>query len=164
MTTSAITSALSSGNAAAKAKDMSELTSDDFLKLLVEELTQQDPFEPMKNQDLMNQINTIREMEMNTSLNDTLSAFALKTSLSAAAGVIGKSVAGLTDSGSEAVGVVTGVRVRDNQVLLDLDTGQSLRFENIKEIYNDPTSAEAQAAALEAAVGPNPNDVGEDNA
>ena len=35
------------------------LNTDDFLKIMLTELTNQDPFEPMKNQDLINQIPTI---------------------------------------------------------------------------------------------------------
>lgn len=151
MDVTALTSA-ASANASTGPKDMSELTSEDFLKLLVSELTQQDPFEPMKNQDLMNQINAIRDMESSSTLTETLSSFAFKSSLSAAAGVIGKSVVGMTDSGDKAAGIVSGVRVSEGNVLLDLDSGQVLKMDNIREIFDDPTAAEAQAAALVAAL------------
>jgi flagellar basal-body rod modification protein FlgD len=55
---------------------LNELKSEDFLRLLVAQLTQQDPFEPVQNQDLLNQVSAIRNMEMNTTLNTTLQTLA----------------------------------------------------------------------------------------
>jgi len=56
--------------------DLNELKTEDFFKLLITQLTQQDPFEPVKNQDLLNQVSSIRDMEMNTNLNATLEKLA----------------------------------------------------------------------------------------
>lgn len=42
---------------------MGELTSQDFLKLLVTQLTYQDPLDPMGNEELLRQISSIREIE-----------------------------------------------------------------------------------------------------
>lgn len=64
---------------------MNQLQTEDFFKLLISELTQQDPFEPVKNQDLLNQISAIRNMEMNLTLNGTLEALASQGKDTAAA-------------------------------------------------------------------------------
>ena len=44
------------------------LRSDDFMKVLIAQLRYQDPFEPMGNEELLRQVATIRELEMNSQL------------------------------------------------------------------------------------------------
>lgn len=130
-----ITSATNATAAGASgAKSMSALTTEDFLKMLLSELTNQDPFEPVKNQDLMNQIGSIRNMEMNTQLTATLKNLILRSDLSAAGGLIGKLVAGLSPQREAVAGLVTGVRVADGQVMLELDTGEQINIEDVTRV------------------------------
>ena len=69
----------SSVTAGSSARDMQTLSSDDFLKIMITELTNQDPLEPMQNQDLLNQMSTIQQMqssqEMTRSFNELMSNF-----------------------------------------------------------------------------------------
>ena len=122
---------------------LNELSTNDFLKLLITELTQQDPFEPMKNADLLNQISSIRELEMNTKLNDTLESLVLQGSLGSAAGMIGKMINGMTASKDTVEGTVTGVRVISGEVMLQLDTGRRV---NITDVTYVTETAETDAA------------------
>ena len=58
----------------------------------------------------------------------------LQNQIAAAGGLIGKLVAG-TDSGFEQThGVVTSVRVHDDAVWLELDTGKTLAMSAVTEI------------------------------
>jgi len=144
MATSAIGSVATTAGASTAGKGVAALSTDDFLKLLIAELTQQDPFEPMKNQDLMNQINTIRTMEMNTSLTDALKTLSLQGNLGSASNLIGKVITGLGPDRDPVTGVVSGVRVSDGKVLLELKDGPAVNIEDVTHVAGAPT---ANAAA-----------------
>ena len=141
MTVSAVSAAATQAATIPK-KTMNELSTEDFLKLLIAELTHQDPFEPMKNQELLNQVSSIRELEMNTNLNQTLQSLVLQGNLSSASNLIGKSVAGLDTLGDMVAGEVLGVVVSDGQVLLQLDNGSQVNVEMVTEVGPGPTSVE----------------------
>jgi len=50
----------------------SELTSDDFLKLFMTELQYQDPTDPMKTEDMLNQTSQLTQLQTNQDLKDAL--------------------------------------------------------------------------------------------
>jgi len=134
-------------NADMAAKDMDALTTGDFLKLLITELTQQDPFEPMKNQELLNQISSIRQLEMNTQLNDTLESLALQGNLGSAAGLIGKTITGLDLARHMVSGPVSGVLVRDGEIVLELGDGNMVRLEDVTHVVAETQPVAAADAA-----------------
>ena len=51
----------------------SEMTSEDFIKIMFTELTNQDPFQPNDSQALLEQINTIRSIEADIAMSDQTS-------------------------------------------------------------------------------------------
>lgn len=130
----------SASAAAGTAKGLKALSTEDFLKMLLTELTNQDPFEPVKNQDLLNQIGSIRDMEMNSQLTSTLQNLILRSDLSSAGGLIGKTVAGLSSVGRNVEGLVTGVRVVEGNVLLDLDSGHQVNIADVTRVRQGPTA------------------------
>lgn len=90
------------------------LGSDDFLRLLVAELTNQDPLEPTGNEELLRQISSIRDIEMTTSLTKSLQDLSGQQRLGTASSLIGQYVTGTSSSnGTFESGVV--VRIRFNQ-------------------------------------------------
>jgi flagellar basal-body rod modification protein FlgD len=93
------------------ARTIDDLNADDFLKFLIVELQQQDPLDPVKNQDLLNQVNSIREIASTTKLNETLDSVMVGQNLSTAGNLIGKTVKALADGGDEVNGKVTSVSV-----------------------------------------------------
>ena len=124
------------------------LNVDDFLKILITELTNQDPFEPMKNQDLLNQVATIQELESSQKMTDTFSNLAnqfdgfmgrldglmMQQQMSSATGLIGSLVSGYADDGQLAIGKVATVNVNGSDVMLELDTGQKINFNDITRL------------------------------
>ena len=72
----------------------SGLTADSFMKLLITELQNQDPLEPVGNEQLLNQLSMMRNLQSNIELSDTLKSITANQQLSAAAAFIGKTVAG----------------------------------------------------------------------
>ena len=51
---------------------LATLDGDEFMNLMITELQNQDPLEPAKNDELLRQISTIREMELNSTLTNSL--------------------------------------------------------------------------------------------
>lgn len=104
------------------------LTSEDFLKLLVTQLQNQDPTAPVGNEELLNQLSQMRSLQSNIELGDAMKAITTNQNLSTAAGFIGKTVSGTDIAGKALTGVVDKafltdgvayVRVNDTPMRLD---------------------------------------------
>ncbi|NLX05738.1 MAG: hypothetical protein GXY33_11400 [Phycisphaerae bacterium] len=115
---------------------------EDFLKIMIQELQQQDPFEPMSSKDLVNQVGQIQNIQSTMSLSETLENLSLNQSLSAASSMIGKVVVGLDGSANEVSGVVTAVKVEDRKVHLELDSGQRLSMDNVIQVNGQTATGE----------------------
>jgi flagellar basal-body rod modification protein FlgD len=96
---------------AAKPRKLQDLDIDEFLKLMITELTNQDPLNPMDNAQLVEQIGQIRSISATSQLSDTLGAVLSGQNLSTASSLIGKRVAALTDQLENVTGVVDRVSV-----------------------------------------------------
>ncbi|QDU09518.1 flagellar hook assembly protein FlgD [Gimesia aquarii] len=93
----------------------SGLTAEDFLKLLITELQNQDPTEPLGNEQLLAQLSSMRELQSNVELSDTLTEITLGQSLTQAAGLIGKEIEGQADDQPAIAGIVDRAFVRDGK-------------------------------------------------
>jgi len=115
----------------ASATGLSGLQSEDFFRILVSELKQQDPFEPAKTADMISQVSQIRTIELSGQLTQTLEQMTLQQRMMGTSELIGKyvlaTVGGADGSVTTVEGVVTGVRFNtDGTAVLELDTGQSV--------------------------------------
>lgn len=124
------------------------LDSDDFLKLLVAQLSYQDPLEPTSNAEIVNQISSIRDIEASTTLTRTLESLADNQGFGSAAALIGQYVGGTTtaDDGSAVStgGIVVGLRINhDGAILLLLDTGEEINLSNVEHVTTARQFAEA---------------------
>jgi flagellar basal-body rod modification protein FlgD len=80
----------------------SNLGKDDFLKLLITQLSHQNPLEPMDNRELISQMAQFSSLEQMQNLNQQMASLS-------AINAIGKSVRALDDNQLEVDGTVTGV-------------------------------------------------------
>ena len=112
------------------------LGSQDFLKLLVAQLTNQDPLDPTSNQELFQQIASIREIELSTTLTDSLRTLTGQQRFSSASSLIGQYVTSLPGpNGLEDRGVVVGVRFAvDGRPILLLGSGAELHLDRLSTI------------------------------
>ncbi len=130
-------------------RGMGSLKSEDFFKILVTELRQQDPFEPAKTADMINEVSQIRSIDLSTRLTDTLSKISQQQHTAGASELIGKHVTAnvKNDDGTqgEITGLVTAVRfASDGAVVLELDTGQTVLASDVTRITSAET-ADAQS-------------------
>src|SRR5271154_1953633 len=86
-----------------------QLNGTDFINLLITQLQNQDPTQPMSNTDLLTQLSQIGQLESNDTMQTTLQGITLQTDLGSAGNLIGKSVLGLDDNGNNTGGIVTSV-------------------------------------------------------
>lgn len=115
------------------------LDTDDFLKLLIQELQNQDPLNPMDNSEMVQQIGLIREIGATDELTGTLSNLSNNQQLVTASGLIGKTVSGLANDSTNIDGVVEKITVETNgendarSVKVHVG-GKTMQVENIREI------------------------------
>ena len=93
----------------------SGLKAEDFLKLLITELQNQDPTEPLGNEQLLAQLSSMRELQSNVELSETLTAINSGQGLTQAAGLIGKEIEGQDGQQPAVAGVVDRAFVREGK-------------------------------------------------
>jgi flagellar basal-body rod modification protein FlgD len=94
---------------------MDDLNSSDFLQLMIAQLQQQDPLNPMDNNQLVQQISSIRELSATTKLTGTLDSVLMGQNIATASGMIGKKVDALDDAGDTVQGTVDRVTVTTDE-------------------------------------------------
>jgi len=139
------TSLLSPSTGAAASNSFSDLGSDDFLKLLIMQLRDQDPLEPVDNAELLQQISSIREIELSTTLTESLRTLTGQQRFASASSLIGQYVTGYAGvDGVAASGIVVGVRfAQGGQPILQLSNGTEMPVEQISTIEPPLRVAEA---------------------
>jgi flagellar basal-body rod modification protein FlgD len=141
-----VTSGLSAGTAPLgntfKSKNLA-LKTEDFIKMMITQLQNQDPLEPAKNQELLAQMSQIGQLQSSTQLTVSLKGLVLQNNLGAAGNLIGKAVRGQDDRGEPLGGVVNSVRVESDKVFLELDNGKSLELTRVTSIATAPVNAAA---------------------
>jgi flagellar basal-body rod modification protein FlgD len=116
-----------------------ELGTEGFLKLLINELQNQDPLNPMDNAAMVQQIGEIRQISATDALTTTLSNLSHSQELVTASGLIGHTVAGLGTDSTEISGKVDRVTVETNSEnksrSVKVHVGQkTMEVKNIREI------------------------------
>lgn len=125
----------SSSNASG-AKGLADVDLDQFLGLLITELQNQDPMNPMDNAAMLNQISQIRQIGSTTKLTDTLSTLAVGQELSMASGLIGKEITALDTNSKEVTGIVDRVAVQTDAKDKNIRTVQVHIGDSIVDIKN----------------------------
>lgn len=97
------------------------LTSETFLKLLITQLQNQDPTNPMDSDQLLQQISSMQSLQANIELQSTLKTVSLNQQLASATSFLGKTVTATNGSNPDVTGVVESVRVASGKALLKID-------------------------------------------
>ena len=113
---------------------LNSLQPSDFVKLLITQLQNQDPTQPMTNSELLQQVSQIGQLQSQNSLQSTLTGLALQNQIGSASTLMGKYVTGNDASNNTAAGIVTSVSVANNTVTLNLDSGQTLPLSGVTGI------------------------------
>jgi flagellar basal-body rod modification protein FlgD len=99
------------------------LNYESFLKLLVAQMKNQDPTQPMDATQQIAQLATFSQVEQTIKTNKNLESLLQRTSLSEADAVIGRTV---TSADGKTTGVVTEVKLYSDGIIAVLDSGTEL--------------------------------------
>jgi flagellar basal-body rod modification protein FlgD len=135
-----------SATGASPARKNFELKTEDFIKMMITQLQNQDPMEPAKNQELLAQMSQIGQLQSATTLQESLKGMVTQNQIGSAAALIGKNVQGLDTNDDPVTGVVTSVRVESDGVSLELDNGTRLPLTRVTSIASQ-SAAPAPAPA-----------------
>ena len=114
------------------------LSEQDFLNLLVAQMTAQDPLKPMDSQDMLAQMVQFSTLNANTTMQSQLAQMGVDQNFSEASSLLGKQVTLQLDS-STAQGVVTGVDVSSGAPQIVVN-GQSYNLNQVLSVSNAPTT------------------------
>ncbi len=116
------------------------LSQQDFLKLLVTQMTSQDPLKPTDAQDLLSQMTQFSTLNANTALQSQLAQMQNLNEFSEAGNLLGKQVTLQVSDTATAQGVVTGVDTSGSvpQIMVN---GQAYSLAQVLSVAN-ATSAQ----------------------
>ena len=115
-------------------KAKKELGKDDFLNLLIAQLKNQDPLNPLKDTEFIAQLANFSSLEQVSNMNKNLEEFLKQQQYQnsvAAVSMIGKEITSVDGE----KGIVSGINMEDSGVYLTVN-GKKIAFTEIKEIKN----------------------------
>jgi flagellar basal-body rod modification protein FlgD len=110
----------------AAAAKQTTLNYDNFLKLLLAQMKNQNPTDPMKSTEYMGQLATFSQVEQSVNINSKLDALLTSSTLSQAGNLVGHTV---TSADKSITGTVVSVQVANNGLLAHLDNGKDVPYE-----------------------------------
>jgi flagellar basal-body rod modification protein FlgD len=116
----------------------SELGRDQFMRLLVTQLQNQDPLEPVGQQEFIQQLSQFSMLEGIENLNASFGSWMKLQQISQGAQMTGRTVEYIDASGQKHEGVVQAASVKDGVLTLRIDD-QDVPIENVTAVL-DPLS------------------------
>lgn len=140
----------SSQGTASPTNSFSALGSQEFLQLLITQLTNQDPLEPTGNEEMLRQISSIRDIELSTSMSESLQGLTGRQSFASASGLIGQYVTSIAGTdGVPQSGLVVGVRFTEgNSAVLQLSNGVEVPIEQVGGVQSPRQAAESMVGQM----------------
>tara|TARA_R110002111_G_scaffold196034_2_gene261811 strand:+ start:162 stop:794 length:633 start_codon:yes stop_codon:yes gene_type:complete len=114
----------------------SELSSEEFVNILVAELSNQDPFEPSDSAAILEQLSSLRNIESQVSLQDQLKTMVDQNAISSASGMIGQLVKGLDANNQAIEGLVESVVIENGTPVLKLTDGNRIEASRITDVQD----------------------------
>jgi flagellar basal-body rod modification protein FlgD len=163
--TTGVNSTLNTSGSTRTSNPKGQLKVEDFIKMMVTQLQNQDPMEPTKNEQLLTQMSQIGQLQSQQDLStnqkiltDSIKTMVLQNNIGAASNLIGKDVEGPIETDeaghtSQVAGKVEGVSIKDGSVLLKLDTGATLALDKVTSVDESITSSSDLAKAIRDSAG-----------
>jgi flagellar basal-body rod modification protein FlgD len=131
------------------------LNYDSFLKLLVAQMKNQDPTDPIDASEQMSQLATFSGVEQAIKTNTHLESLIQETSLSQAASMIGKTI---TSADGETTGVVKSVAVKSDGLTATLENGDTVVIQSGISVSATPTTPDTNTPDTGDNTGNTPDD------
>ena len=122
-TTAATTTSSASSSTASKAAAKASIDYDSFLKLLIAQMKNQDPTDPMDASEQIAQLATFSQVEQSIQMNSNLETLITGNALTNASSYIGKTI---TSADEKTTGVVASVRVYTDTMVATTTDGKEI--------------------------------------
>ena len=132
--------AAGSGSSTTAPNRLSDLSSEDFLKIIFTELQKQDPLQPNDSSKLLEQLSSIRSIQSDIELSDQLKSIVTQNQLSSAGSLIGNIVSGLDESDQRVIGQVVSVSKTKDGPILNLHNGKRVPLDQVDEMTLPPVN------------------------
>ena len=99
-----------------------------FIQLLVAQLQNQDPMDPMSNTEIMQQMSQVQSIQATSQLSTTLQSVLLGQNVATGSSLLGQTITGLTDGSNPqtVTGTVSGVSIADGTAKLQVGSNTIL--------------------------------------
>ncbi|WP_202077089.1 flagellar hook assembly protein FlgD [Caldalkalibacillus salinus] len=121
-------------------EERSKLGKDAFLKVLVTQLSNQDPLQPLEDREFISQMTQFSSLEQLTNVNEHLQQFfnhQINGSMASYANMIGQKVSWEETVDEETLsgeGIVEAVTLKNGQYILDLDDGTQISVDSVVRV------------------------------
>jgi flagellar basal-body rod modification protein FlgD len=119
-----------------QADGFSQLSSEEFTKIIFTELGNQDPLEPNDTSALLEQLSMLRSIQSDIDMMDRLSSIVDQNELAGASNLIGKLVSGIDESNERVLDFVLSVSRTSDGAVLNLEQGGRVAMEDVDEIID----------------------------
>lgn len=120
------------GAASTPTAQVSSLGLEDFLKVLLTQLTYQDPLKPLDNQQFIAQLAQFTSLEQNRQSNDRLQQLLTIQSATQSVGLLGRTVElQSANGGPNVIGTVTTLRFQQGEPLVTVQTSNGASMTDI---------------------------------
>ena len=107
------------------------------MKIVLEELAQQDPLEPSDTGALLEQLASIRAIQADVDLEESLQSLVSQNELASATGFIGRVVSGVSEATERTADIVISVSITGDGPVLNLANGQRIRIGQVDEVVSE---------------------------
>ncbi len=127
--------------------DTDNVSHEDFLMLLVTQMQNQDPLNPMQDTDMMAQFAQLQQLDNQKVMTDAMLDMRREYAVQGASSMIGKEVTSKDLDGVEVTGVVVSTFSEDDTVRLTLDNGTVVTYEDISKVKDMDELPDINAAS-----------------
>ena len=128
------TGVASQANAAESANGFANLDSNEFMQIILSELSNQDPLAPNDTAAILEQLSSIRSIESQVQLEDKLNSLVTQNGISSSAAMIGKFVRGLDSNNNAVSGIVESLSIQEGEPILNIAGAGPLAADRVTEL------------------------------
>lgn len=128
-------------------------SSTDFLQLLIVQLTNQDPLNPMEDTDFTSQLAQLQALEEQMTMTKSINAMRMDNQVQSGTAMIGKEVTGYDKNGNEASGTVVRVVQTSDDIYVELGNGQQIPVTSVIDIRGGDDSLAGELSSAAACIG-----------
>ena len=137
-TTNTTSTSSTSSSTASKAAEKASIDYDSFLKLLIAQMKNQDPTDPMDASEQIAQLATFSQVEQSIQMNSNLETLITGNALTNASSYIGKTI---TSADEKTTGVIASVRVYSDTMVATTAEGKEIPITVGVRVGTKPTTS-----------------------